>query len=347
MSTAGKKNLASERWKMLREAILAAKHEEGYREHSSSSPSHASPPSDSSSQDKTVHALGTNTASVRRFASFNLFTVMEVPVDEARKLIPNDSSKEGGRVSAIAHHSQEKWLKYYHSDSSTGIIVDPVVKIITKSTSLEAMMGFNNTGNVCIWPSEEILAFHCLEHSKGFRDLAVCELGCGMTGLGGLVLACTQQPSEILLTDGNCASVENVREILQANLGKFGRTNTSAEVLVWDKSFLQQVHPHDGKFDYVICADCLFFEEVHVELVQVILKLLKPDGGAAVIFAPRRNGTLGRFCRVARKHFLVEISDQYDALVSRRHEAALKQFGENDMYNPDLHFPLQLRLQLL
>lgn len=243
-------------------------------------------------------------------------------------------------------HKQEKWLKYYHSDSSTGIIVDPVVKIITKSTSLEVMMGFNNTGNVCIWPSEEILAFHCLKHSEVFKGLAVCELGCGMTALGGLVLACTQQSSEILLTDGNCASVENVREILQANSGKFGPTSVSAEVLVWDESFLQQLCPHDRKFDYVICADCLFFEEVHVELAQVILKLLKPSG-AALIFAPRRNGTLDRFCRVARKHFSVEVSDAYDAVVSRRHQAALAQFGENDMYNPDLHFPLQLRLQPL
>ena len=327
-----RKSLASERWKMLKDAILAAKCDQ---EHSSSHPS-----------GKSAQALGMNiaTASVRRFSSFNLFTVMEVPADKAERLIPKDCSKE---ASAVSHmYKQGKWLKYYHSDSSTGITCDPVVNVITKSTSLEAMMGFNNTGNVCIWPSEEVLAFHCLKHSEVFKDLVVCELGCGMTALGGLVLACTQQPSEIFLTDGNCASVENVREILQANVSKFGQTKVSAEVLVWDKSFLLQPSPYDEKFDYVICADCLFFEEVHVELVQVMLKLMKPNG-AAVIFAPRRSGTLDRFCRAATKHFSVEINDQYDAVVSRRHEEALKQFRENDMYNPDLHFPLYLHLQLL
>ena len=329
------RRVAAERWKILKDAIISAKQK-------------------TATQDFRGHM---NTASVRRFASFNLFAISEVQQDIVKR--DEGNSSEQMRPQDDVEPSQPHtpicriWLKYeptadtaanLNVSSSTPVAV--IVKHITESTSLEALMGFNNTGNICIWPSEELLAYYCLKYFKQFEGKVVCELGCGMTGLAGVTLACTQLPSRVLLTDGNETSIENVKEILDKNRAKFGCAAVSAEVLLWDKAFLQNTSPHDSQFDCVICADCLFFEDIHNHLAQVIIKLLKPTG-TALLLAPQRSGTFDKFCAVAKRYFKVETSMQYDDLIWQKHREALKQFGDMGVYTPDLHYPLQLTLHPL
>ena len=55
------------------------------------------------------------------------------------------------------------------------------------------MLGFNNTGNVCIWPSEEVLVHWVLSRPTLFDGLRVCEIGGGMASLAGLAVALTSQ----------------------------------------------------------------------------------------------------------------------------------------------------------
>ena len=263
--------------------------------------------------------LELSSVSVRRFSKFGLFTTDVPPPDPAHPL-----------------SSTAQWLKYTYTPSNPSSTATEVsVKHLEDRVSLEAMMGFNNTGNVCVWPSEEVLAYHCLEHKQLFHGASVCELGCGMTGLAGLMLACTHTPSHVLLTDGNRTSVENVREIVQANRWRFGDTTVSTDMLLWDSLALKD-SSYCGKFDHVICADCLFFEDLHHELVLVIHKLLKPEGGRAVIFAPKRGSTLERFCSTAEQYFQVDQSLHYDDKVWRIHQEAPQD------YNPDLHYPLKI-----
>lgn len=59
-------------------------------------------------------------------------------------------------------------------------------------------MGFNNTGNVCVWPSEEVLAHLVLQNRHLFRDKVVLELGGGMSCFAGLWLAKYAQVSVLL-----------------------------------------------------------------------------------------------------------------------------------------------------
>ncbi|CAN6698786.1 unnamed protein product [Malus baccata var. baccata] len=60
----------------------------------------------------------------------------------------------------------------------------------------------DNTGLVCQWPSEEVLAYFCLTHADMFRSKSVLELGSGY-GLGGLVIAAVTEASEVVISDGN------------------------------------------------------------------------------------------------------------------------------------------------
>ena len=268
-----------------------------------------------------------NVASVRRFNRFGVLALSDPPSDPVR-----------------APASPEQWVQYSYTSrdsSNPPLTVESSVKLLEDNVSLEAMMGFNNTGNVCVWPSEEVMAYYCLEHTSMFQGAAVCELGCGMTGLAGLMLACSKTSSCVVLTDGNETSVQNVRENVLANQWQFGGTEVSASVLQWDAASVKASSAFCGMFDYVICADCLFFEDLHSELAQVIDTLLKPDGAKALLFAPRRGNTLDKFCTVAKKYFEVEQTVQYDERLWRIHQENSR---DNEIYSPDLHYPLLITL---
>lgn len=103
------------------------------------------------------------------------------------------------------------------------------------------MMGFNNTGNVCVWPSEEVLAHVCLLNKHLFEDKIVLELGGGMSNFACLAISkickvhlCSiyvsiyvvciyfsivvamlslrhAQPRRIIATDGNIKSIDCFR----------------------------------------------------------------------------------------------------------------------------------------
>lgn len=82
---------------------------------------------------------------------------------------------------------------------------------------IDSLIGFNNTGNVCIWPSEEVAAFWCARNPGVFRGKSVLELGAGMTGLAGLTVALTSDPEMVVLTDGNSEATNNIQLIVDRN----------------------------------------------------------------------------------------------------------------------------------
>ena len=277
--------------------------------------------------------------SVRRFGSFKLLSTEELSYAEASLL----NNAHLSRHAAAAPPGLGTWIRYSYNDSS--LAVSAAIKFLTAPVSLSAMAGFNNTGNVCVWPSEEVMAWYCLKNARHLvSGRSVCELGCGMTGLAGLMLARTGLPSEVLLTDGNETSVRNIDAILSANPPSLtcAATEVSALVLRWDDAFLSQRTQHDGSFDVVICADCVFFTELHACLAKVLQKLLKPSG-TVILFAPERGTTLRQFCGVAAKDFVVRRLDSYDDVVDLKHREALGQTAGGE-YDPDLHYPVLVEL---
>ena len=85
-----------------------------------------------------------------------------------------------------------------------------------------------------------MLAYHCLAEQAGsgrFSGRRVLELGGGMTGLAGLLLAATAGPAAVHLTDGNSNSVDNLERIVARNKDKVGNLPNSREFKYFCLSF--------------------------------------------------------------------------------------------------------------
>ncbi len=164
--------------------------------------------------------------SVRKFATFGLFCVVPVRAGQeagtGAAALPLELAGKAEDAAALPLELAGKaegaaageWQRFTLSAADTDVNSDsqpqptitfdvwqPQVRV-----SLRDMMGFNNTGNVCVWPSEEVLAYWCAQrlgtsscgNNSGsaaaslsmFHGKRVCELGAGRAGLAGLTGAC-------------------------------------------------------------------------------------------------------------------------------------------------------------
>ncbi|XP_075931906.1 calmodulin-lysine N-methyltransferase [Anarhichas minor] len=259
--------------------------------------------------------------SVRRFATFDLF---------ARKRLLTQNSRD---------NSDDQWVEYrsVYFPEYSALLRDHLGPIRVN----EVLNSFDNTGNVCVWPSEEVMAHYCLQKRHMFKG-AVCELGGGMTCLAGLMVAICADVREVLLSDGNEKSIQNVQGLAERNrqAGKFGSTQVSARVVRWDSE--SDISALEGHFDIVMCADCLFLDQYRASLVDAIRRLLRPNG-MALVFAPLRGETLRLFCQLAQQAGLCASQhQQYDAQVWDVH---LKMLTEGkDAYDENIHYPLLITL---
>lgn len=280
-------------------------------------------------------------ASVRRFTSFDLLRI--------------------GRVENPPPESDSAtWYEY-----STVLENKPYsvqIRRIKRNFTANELIGFNNTGNICVWPSEECLAYYLLKNRQICRNGRVLELGGGMSCLAGVIAAKYCEPSKVALTDGNVTSVNNVRSIVARNgLADF----VECGVVQWAKAAKMFraaktcVHPRPnglriknwtGKdtakilekpYDVVLCADCLFFDEARSDLVETIYGCLTNDG-IALAMAPRRGSTFQKFAEAAVKRgFVARQIDRYDGKIWSVHLELLERSQE---YCPDLHYPILLQL---
>ncbi|KAK6103538.1 putative methyltransferase family protein [Brugia pahangi] len=179
------------------------------------------------------------------------------------------------------HSSSGRW---YHLKSPVGDVELDVHIYSVVTVTPNMLAGFNNSGNIRIWPSEECLAYYLLKHEQLVRNKTVLELGCGMIGLSGLTSA-VLGATEVVLTDGNEKSVENIQQIIETN--KLN-SHVTCFVLHWNAAISKK------QFDAILCADCLFFTEEHSTLLNCISRHLKP-GGIAYVMAPDRGGTVRAF----------------------------------------------------
>ena len=199
--------------------------------------------------------------------------------------------------------------------------------------------GVDNTGNVRVWPSEEILLHALLSVFEGRELLAggveqeqdwvgrvsalrregvrLLELGGGMTGLLGMGLATFCE--EVLLTDGNEHCVRNLAVCVEMNRveGVAGAEGVSARLLRWSTAPSELEDCLSSPPNLVVASDCLFFEDFHSDLIRLLAFLLgdRRHGAAArcaLFLQPERGGSLSRF--------LQRLEDEAPSLAYERYD---------------------------
>lgn len=259
------------------------------------------------------------TASVRRFKSFDL--------------LKQDSFEDHLALDCLG--KPDNWYTYKLNVDEREYYVN--IHHLERHMTAEDLMGFNNTGNVCVWPSEEALTLYCLSNLQHFKNKWILELGGGMTCLAGLMLSKYAKPYAVHLTDGNQISVENVRKTVCLNeLSCYTKCST----LQWEDQG-QRAPSECEKFNFILSADCLFFDDVRSYLVDTIWYYLKPLEGIALIMAPRRGKTLDNFIKhCVAKGFTIETVHKYNDIIWQKH-VELKQM---ELYDEDIHYPILLKL---
>ena len=188
------------------------------------------------------------------------------------------------------------------------------------------------------------MAFYCMENKDIFHNCDVIEVGGGKSCLAGMCVAINCKVSSILLSDGNKKCVENVEDIICRNWppDRSCSNKVSAAVIRWDNKATYA--EHSEKFDILLAADCLFFKDVQLELIDAILYMLKPDG-KALLFAPHRGDTLSKFialCQGKFSNISLSETEAYSDIIEHCHKVASL---HNKLYNPNLHKPVLLLVQ--
>ncbi|XP_046418843.1 calmodulin-lysine N-methyltransferase isoform X1 [Neodiprion fabricii] len=291
------------------------------------------------------------------------------PQEDAEELEPDPISVRRftnfGLVNAAALENvigdrESTWYSYAATIDRKCFAVD--VREVNKSFTANELIGFNNTGNICVWPSEECLAHYLLSNRDICRGKTVLELGGGMSCLAGVFVAKYCKPAAVTLTDGNVTSVDNARCIVARNkLDTF----IDCRVVQWERAakdlrqddvnanHVRQTWSTDwnqpesrrtsqaGLYDVILSADCLFFDEARLDLVETIFGWLAEDG-IALIVAPRRGSTFEKFTEAAiERGFTARQREFYDPRVWSRH---LELVEHSQEYCPDIHYPLLLEL---
>ncbi|XP_028089681.1 calmodulin-lysine N-methyltransferase [Camellia sinensis] len=202
----------------------------------------------------------------------------------------------------------------------------------------------DNTGLVCCWPSEDVLAYYCLSHVDIFRSKKVIELGSGY-GLAGLVIAAVTDALEVVISDGNPQVVDYIQRNINANSGAFGGTLVKSMILHWDQ---REISDNSNSFDVIVASDCTFFKEFHKGLAQTVKFLLKSEGPSeAIFFSPKRGNSLDRFLVEIKEiglHF--SITEIYDTQIWKRHQGFLNGNNAWPNYEKDHCYPLLVRIAL-
>lgn len=281
----------------------------------------------------------THFASVRRFESFGLIELKPKTLTDSSLVMSIDSTERSVKKELL----DGKWFECrvwdQSSESFTELVLD--IRLLTERIPIDELVNsLDNTGNVCLWPSEEVLSYYSVSHPELCSGKTVLELGGGMTCLCALVTAGSVAAKRVILTDGNQRCISNVQTIIEINRERM-RSPVECRLLRWgqDLDFIDL----NNQIDVIFCSDCLYFDKSRHLLVETIYRLLSSTG-VAILLAPTRGSTFACFVDLAKELFSLEVIENYDTFVNNLHQG----FAEKSLdshYVPDLHYPIMIRLR--
>jgi calmodulin-lysine N-methyltransferase len=110
-------------------------------------------------------------------------------------------------------------------------------------------------------------------------------------------------------------------------------------VLRWENS-IQQCPLEKQKYKFILCADCLFFDDSRVALVESICHFLAFDG-VALVMAPKRGKSMNSFItKCIEKGMHCQILTYYNKEIWENHQTCLK----SSLYNEEIHYPILLKV---
>ncbi|KAK4262060.1 hypothetical protein QN277_027670 [Acacia crassicarpa] len=303
---------SSLRWKILRQALLPRA-------------SHPNP------DDETQK--GIKRISRRNIHGFNL--IPSRLLDKCETTDCNESTSRDARLCyTIPIHGSPKLLLIQRVDDHARL------------SDFEICNRYNidNTGVVCSWPSEDVLAYYCLSHADRFRHKKVIELGSGY-GLAAFVIAAVTEASEVVISDGNPQVVNYIQHNVEVNSGTFGDTTVKPMMLHWNQ---EETFDIANAFDIIVASDCTFFKDFHRDLARIVKLLLSKTGSPeAILLSPKRGDSLDMFLEIVKEYGLqFTVTENYDAEVWNRHERFMngKDRDSWPSYEKDHCYPLLIRI---
>ncbi|KAK3413790.1 calmodulin-lysine N-methyltransferase [Eucalyptus grandis] len=229
-------------------------------------------------------------------------------------------------------------------DGSPGLLLTQRLENQADLHDFEICNTYNvdNTGLVCSWPSEEVLAYFCLSHADMFRCKKVIELGSGY-GLAGLVIAAATEASEVVISDGNPQVVDYIKCNIDANLKMFGGTKVMPMMLHWNQTGVSEI---SNSYDIIVASDCTFFKEFHSDLARMIKSLLKQPGPSeSILLSPKRGDSLDKFLYlIAKEGLRFSVTENYDSEIWKRHQGFVNGDDSWPGYQKDHCYPLLVRI---
>uniref|UniRef100_A0A1I7UUG8 Calmodulin-lysine N-methyltransferase n=1 Tax=Caenorhabditis tropicalis TaxID=1561998 RepID=A0A1I7UUG8_9PELO len=200
--------------------------------------------------------------------------------------------------------------------------------------------GFDNTGNVRIWPGSEALAWMIRKDPSSILAPGnrILELGAGFLGLSSFLICKLFPDSSVWVTDGNLESIKSLEQIKNANPDL--RNRVHVQQLIWGQHQL-----NTQRFNTILAADCVFFAECHESLMKCIHSHLAFDG-SAVISSPRRKQSLQKFldyvATVWHNEFTIENDEMINLILEQKIGGIWSTEEEKDEKFPELKGALQL-----
>lgn len=145
-----------------------------------------------------------------------------------------------------------------------------------------------DTTGLGIWCASLVMSrwMASLDMVQRMSNSSVLELGAGCS-TPSLSAAIYGTPKSVTMTDLNPVTINNAQYNIELNrLNESGDCSVTATSIDWGDETTYPMSSHGGKFDYVICSDCIYQRDIVDLLKKVVTGLLNPDNGTFLYVAP-------------------------------------------------------------